>query len=102
MLFESDSENLIHLIKSPKESPWYILEMIAELKHRMRQIPYCVIQHNYKEGNKEAHGLANYPTDGSQAGNYSTSIWDRANPIFLNQILLNDSTRVTFPRVITI
>ncbi|XP_026378119.1 uncharacterized protein LOC113272507 [Papaver somniferum] len=102
VLFETDSENLMRLIKTTTDAPWHTSEMIAEIRYRMSQIPDCNIQHTYREGNQDAYGLANYAADASQTGNYCTTIWDRAIPPCINQILLNDYRDIKYPRVISI
>lgn len=98
ILFETDSENLMRLITTTTTPPWYIAEMIKEIKNRLRQIPQVVVQHNYREGNQAADGLANHATDGSQTGNYSTKIWDQAISSFISHILFQDYVGTKYPR----
>lgn len=74
--------------------------MIEEIKIIFRQIPQAAIQHNYREGNQAADGLANHAADGSQTGSLSTKIWDQAIPSFISQILFHDSVGTTYPRQI--
>lgn len=83
VLFETDSENLLRFITSSTPPPWHIAGMIEEIKIRFQQIPQAAIQHNYREGNQVADGLANHAADESQTGSSSTKIWDQAIPSLL-------------------
>ncbi|XP_026395951.1 uncharacterized protein LOC113290577 [Papaver somniferum] len=98
VLFETDSENLPRFITSSTPPPWHIEGMTEEIKSRLRQIPQAAIQHNYKEGNQAADGMANHAADDSQTENSSTKIWDLTIPSFINHILFQDYVNTTYPR----
>lgn len=78
--FEMDSENLMRFLTSENEAPWYISNLITEIKQRLAQIQQYTIHHIYREGNQAVDGLANIAADDSSVGKLSTTIWDHVTP----------------------
>ncbi|XP_026417173.1 uncharacterized protein LOC113312651 [Papaver somniferum] len=95
--FETDSKSLMRFITSDTDAPWYISNLVVEIKQRLTQIQQYTIRHIYREGNQAADGLANRTTDDCSIRRLTTTIWEHAIPQSISFIVIADSMDITYP-----